>query len=96
MMSPYFPFSSGAEWKFRLMVLHPGEWGTRLECHLIERKLHHAPHYQALSYAWGSMNTDGSILVYDEIMKITTNLEIALRRVRQEEVDVVLWVDALV
>ncbi|KAI1455192.1 heterokaryon incompatibility protein-domain-containing protein [Annulohypoxylon moriforme] len=80
---------------FRLMLLLRGTWHEQLECSLRVKRLDETLNYQALSYAWGSLNTSGSILIGGARKEITANLEKTLKHLRREKDDVVLWVDAV-
>jgi len=53
------------------------------------------PSYTALSYAWGDGNGNRSICVGNTILTVGINLEAALRELRAEQDDLVLWVDQL-
>ncbi|KAI0168881.1 heterokaryon incompatibility protein-domain-containing protein [Hypoxylon sp. FL1284] len=81
--------------EFRLMSLRSGSWKTPLQCKLIIEQFENAPQYQALSYAWGSRSVTRPILVNGVEMEITVNLDTALRHLRREDADILLWVDAL-
>ncbi|KAI2778310.1 heterokaryon incompatibility protein-domain-containing protein [Daldinia loculata] len=80
---------------FRLMFLERGGWDLPLRCQLVTKKLMEVSGYQALFYAWGSPAVTRPIIVNDMNMTITINLDIALRRLRREDSDILLWVDAL-
>ncbi|OCK94179.1 uncharacterized protein K441DRAFT_483367, partial [Cenococcum geophilum 1.58] len=51
--------------------------------------------YEALSYTWGNPEEPLSILVNKREVPVTRNLHVALKHLRGETSDVVLWVDAL-
>lgn len=51
--------------------------------------------YTALSYAWGQENHPRPISVGETILNVSVNLEEALREVRDERNDVMLWVDQI-
>jgi Heterokaryon incompatibility protein (HET) len=51
--------------------------------------------YTALSYAWGDGIADQEILVGDSVQLISLNLANALRELRDDTFDVLLWVDQL-
>ena len=59
--------------------------------------------YVALSYVWGAQDPDGQgrIIVNDHMVKVTENLEAALRELQQSSkittggTDLKIWVDAL-
>ncbi|MCJ1464429.1 hypothetical protein MMC07_003042 [Pseudocyphellaria aurata] len=81
----------------RLLVILPSkEESTQLECLLTQVSLDDDPHYEALSYAWGSQNEDiGTVSLEGKPFPVTPNLEDALRNLRLEEKPRALWVDAL-
>ncbi|PTB63321.1 HET-domain-containing protein [Trichoderma citrinoviride] len=81
----------------RLLRLHHGLRGP-ISCELFQAELHRRENtvaYEALSYAWGSPNRTGSIIVNGCHMTVTFNLHQALLHLRQEDEDRVLWVDAV-
>lgn len=51
--------------------------------------------YEALSYAWGDPTKSHEIFVNGKVLKITTNLHVALQYLRQPDVARVLWIDAI-
>ncbi|KAH0439155.1 hypothetical protein CcaCcLH18_02950 [Colletotrichum camelliae] len=51
--------------------------------------------YEALSYVWGSSQLTHTIFVNGKQMRITENLFHALRQLRSDENDRILWVDAV-
>ncbi|KIM98268.1 hypothetical protein OIDMADRAFT_69443, partial [Oidiodendron maius Zn] len=51
--------------------------------------------YTALSYTWGDPTVTKEILVNGKPLQVTTNLESALRHLRQSDDAFVLWVDAV-
>lgn len=51
--------------------------------------------YEALSYQWGISQADQSIIINDQPKAITPNLALALRCLRLEMRERVLWVDAI-
>lgn len=84
---------------FRLIRLLRGQWNDEIRCELdvYYRNEAHYPSYRALSYVWGRWRRDPpKILVNGYAIKVTNNLEIALRHLREEGDDIILWVDALV
>lgn len=62
---------------------------------MLEEALVDESNYEALSYVWGDTSDLKAISLHDCIHHVTTNLETALRHLRSEEADRVLWVDAL-
>ena len=51
--------------------------------------------YVALSYVWGDENDRRPIFVNGDLVHIGTNLEEALRELRHDTEDVILWADQL-
>lgn len=85
---------------FRLITLSPGRWGDEIRCTLktYDRIDNCFPPYKALSYVWGRKRrrTPPEILVNDNKVKVTTNLEIALKYLREQNKETIFWIDALV
>jgi len=83
---------------FRLLRLLKGNSDDPIQCQLFESKLalpEHICDYAALSYTWGSKYRPGDIIVNGSNMAVTKNAYLALRDLRCQEQDQVLWVDAL-
>lgn len=81
---------------FRLIRLAKGS-GPEIECELIHAFLDGgdiAP-YDALSYTWGNPEITKSIKLNDKRFNITENLFHALQHLRLQDVDRMLWVDAV-
>lgn len=51
--------------------------------------------YEALSYVWGSVRDTKPITVEDQEVEVTVNLHTALRNLRHDDRERILWVDAL-
>jgi len=81
--------------EIRLVTLRKGSWPEEIFCKLSHAPLGNKPAYKALSYAWGSPRATRPILLNGQKHSVTVNLESALRRMRQAEHDIALWVDAL-
>lgn len=80
---------------FRLLHLRPGREPEELTCDLRNELLTEGTTFEALSYVWGDPNIREVIKVNDTLVSVTKNLHDALRRLRDETVARVLWVDAL-
>ncbi|QYT03035.1 HET domain-containing protein [Trichoderma simmonsii] len=83
---------------FRLIDLSPGQWNDEIHCTLTyyNRLRDRYPPYQALSYVWGRPRRNPpEILVNGYKIKVTANLETALKYLRDHEERVTLWIDAL-
>ncbi|KIW03347.1 uncharacterized protein PV09_05556 [Verruconis gallopava] len=81
--------------EIRLLHLHAGSWQDQLSSHLEHVQLSQNTRYEALSYVWGDLNSVCTILLDDCEFEITKNLGAALRRLRKENEERVLWVDQL-
>ena len=79
----------------RLISLLPGPFHSDLELALITYSPAEAPSYEALSYTWGDASSQITVLINGEPASIRTNLDIALRHLRDEEESRTLWVDAV-
>jgi hypothetical protein len=49
----------------------------------------------ALSYVWGDPTRAKSITCNMRLLKVTSSLSIALRAIRKQDAEVLLWVDAV-
>lgn len=82
--------------EIRLLELQPAEQTSdQLCCRLSTVVLSNPPAYEALSYVWGDANEKIPIVVNDRSFGVTTNLSAGLRRIRRQDVSVLLWVDAI-
>jgi len=79
----------------RVLILEPGKWADPLKARLEEKRFQDAKtSYEALSYAWGAFHLSGKrIQIQDSTLPITSNLDDALRSLRLEQCQRVLWVD---
>ena len=81
--------------EIRLLALKAGAHSADLCCSLSVKSLADEPCYDALSYAWGSIDGPGAIEVDGITVPVTRNLEIALRHLRSVTADRQLWIDAI-
>jgi hypothetical protein len=85
----------------RLILLHPATTvSTELECSIEHITLSQYEqdlinHYTALSYVWGERTDTKHILVNGCPFSITSNLESALRHLRDMKTTLRVWADAL-
>src|ERR1700749_5162946 len=83
---------------FRLLRLLNGDADT-LQCQLFESRLPplgHVEDYAALSCTWGSASKRPcEILINGSKMRVTKNVYLALRDLRYQKEDRILWIDAL-
>jgi hypothetical protein len=82
---------------FRVFRLQPGQRCAKLQCWIEERCLDECGEYEAISYVWGVKDASGAsyVLCENRQIAITSNLEIALRRLRWEHEERVLWADGI-
>ncbi|KAF2003069.1 ankyrin [Amniculicola lignicola CBS 123094] len=81
--------------EFRLLRLLKGTRGSPIQCKLFIQQLGQAQKYYAQSYTWGKKLEMEYIFVDGQKVEVQKNLANALHAFRREEVDVILWVDAL-
>ena len=81
--------------EIRILILSPGQPNDPLRGTLETVSLHDDPEYKAISYAWGKPVFPEQIHLSRGILRITTCLYGALRRIRSETEAVRLWADAI-
>lgn len=79
----------------RVLKLLPGGWSDVIQCQMSRVLLEENPDYEALSYVWGDSLLKYKILVNGVLYPITTNLYLALRRLRCVDAARTIWVDAV-
>ncbi|PMD36992.1 HET-domain-containing protein [Hyaloscypha variabilis F] len=85
-----------AKTNIRLVVLSPGQGNETIQCHLRIVRLSRAGRYEALSYEWGSLNDDTSLIILNgKLFRVQKNLSRALKALRSESVEQTFWIDAL-
>lgn len=92
---PIYKTLPDASDNLRLLIVHAGGMSEPIRCTLRIVSLHNKPSYDALSYTWGDSATTKPIEVDGFKIRITTNLEQALRHLRDVKNDLTLWVDAV-
>ncbi|KEY73413.1 hypothetical protein S7711_06833 [Stachybotrys chartarum IBT 7711] len=80
--------------QIRLLELLPGSRGA-INCQLRHVSLEDEPHYEALSYYWGTTTQQVKIFVDGLSFFVTQNLHAALWRLRNANHPKTLWVDAI-
>ena len=92
----YDPIDLGGA-NFRLLILLPGVrqdiWCEIFQAELNEREP--PASYEALSYTWGTPDKTHSVTMNGAKLRVTFNLYIALRYLRDKAEARILWVDAL-
>lgn len=94
MSLPYKPINKDSR-DIRLLTLRRGEWQDDIDCGLHVVSLDENPKYEALSYTWGSGSSTKPIFVNSNEVRVTVNLEAALRHIRSANRSHTLWIDAL-
>jgi Heterokaryon incompatibility protein (HET) len=79
----------------RIVSLYPGPGHQQLSASLIQVNLLDSPFYEAVSYTWGPPHNKHIIIVNGHPILIRKNLHDALIRLRPEDTDRQLWIDAL-
>lgn len=79
----------------RILHLRPGQIKDSIVCTLQVCSLHEHPPYHTLSYTWGDLNDVVLINCDNAILRVTKNLDIALRHIRQPRSPICLWIDAI-
>ncbi|KAL0262752.1 hypothetical protein SLS55_001724 [Diplodia seriata] len=78
----------------RVVELLPGAYKEKIVCQIYPIKISSGG-YKALSYVWGSTRNPESISLEGYQHNVTKNLARALRRLRERDRIVTLWIDAL-
>ncbi|KAF2691604.1 HET-domain-containing protein, partial [Lentithecium fluviatile CBS 122367] len=95
----YRSLERGHAKEIRLIQLHPGEFDDPINCDIFHAHLTADTKYEALSYAWTTDDGDASfsevIQCSGRLLDVTNNCFAALRRIRDESISRILWVDAI-
>ena len=91
-MYQYSPLDSGC---IRLLYQRAEEPGQPIYCDLLVASLRDLPPYQFLSYIWGRITQKTSVIIDHQQYMVYPNLAVALRGIRRQDTDLVLWVDCL-
>lgn len=85
-----------ADGAIRILTIEPAaSFGDPIVCALQHAHLVDHPPYEALSYTWGDPHDTASIQLGQSTVKITKNLEAALRHLRRRDAPRNVWADAL-
>lgn len=81
----------------RLARLLRGDQGEPIKCEIFETYLHQVEGvpYEALSYVWGTRQSEEMIFLDGCLFEVTRNLYEALAHLRRPDEDRVLWIDAI-
>lgn len=90
--------------EIRLLRIHPGHHDETVRCSLTIVSLDDRPEFEALSYVWGNASDTQTIYVDNVPFPATTNLESALRHIRDHSCEATnglipatldVWIDAV-
>jgi hypothetical protein len=90
----YSPLQPG---EIRLLHVKPGAAGPQIQLSLVHVNLNDQLEYEALSYTWGESSNTSTIVVNEtgHTLEVTVNCETALRALRKDDEERVLWIDAI-
>lgn len=80
--------------EIRLLTLCPGVFQQEIQCRLRIVSLNQSLKYVALSYCWGDCNDQDTISVNGQKITVTRSLATALKYMRRNDEEVILWNDA--
>jgi hypothetical protein len=80
---------------FRLLRLLKGV-GPNIDCELFQARLDDGEKvdYHAISYTWGGTDLSHTVILDGTKFNVTWNLYAALYHAREEEADMIIWIDA--
>lgn len=84
--------------EFRLLTVQGYSISTDpVRCTMSHASLRNAqkPRYEAISYVWGDQTKRSFIIVDGKVLGVPASAEYVLRRMRKEEEDRMLWIDAV-
>jgi hypothetical protein len=93
--------SLGVESKIRLLDIYPGSFNDPVRGQIVTADLSSTPAYDALSYTWADETGDAKrsreIRCVDDgsVIRITTNCEAAIQRLRLPSAKRRVWIDAI-
>ena len=79
----------------QLLRLHPGQYDDPLIGDLEFASLGDAPNYEAISYVWGEQTRSAEIACNGCTLTLTRSVDEALRRVRLESHQRLIWADQI-
>jgi hypothetical protein len=92
--SPYTDLSSSTA-EIRILTIFPGTIKEPIRARMDSVALDFHPQYTALSYCWGESGETCLVNVNDMDVPVGKSLEIALRNMRNEDSDSVVWADGI-
>ncbi|KAJ3561111.1 hypothetical protein NPX13_g9070 [Xylaria arbuscula] len=96
-LAPHFSFLpiDSSKGEIRLLKIEPGRDGEVIQCSYRLTTVNGDIQYETLSYVWGDLNANKSIIVEGTEVGLTDNLFNALSRIRHASEPRYIWVDAL-
>lgn len=91
----HYPPLRPSRQEIRLLTLHPGDFNSPIYVSLSKVSLKDVPIYEGISYVCGDPTNKRPIFLDGTETLILTNLESALRHVRLQDQDRLLWADAI-
>jgi hypothetical protein len=91
---PLTPHSSSQK-LIRLLRILPGCRSETLKCELQVTDLVDSPQFEALSYVWGGPEPAAAVFCNGQAKKVTPNLGTALLRLRYDDRERLVWIDAI-
>lgn len=86
---------NGHQRVIRTLVVHCGSFNNEMKCSLQTVSLDDDPTYTALSYSWGNPQDTCDITLNNQKITIRNTLAVALRYMRRDDKDIVVWADAI-
>jgi hypothetical protein len=93
--APLYTSIDSGQGEIRLLNIEPGAYDDDLKMRFTHARLSEEPVYAALSYVWGDPQSPGTCTLDGVSISINKNLDLALRRFREDNNCLVLWADAL-
>ncbi|CAF9935801.1 MAG: hypothetical protein HETSPECPRED_009903 [Heterodermia speciosa] len=81
--------------QIRLLEIQQGAYPDELLCNLSIAALTERPQYDALSYVWGDGLAKKPIMLDGTPVRVTENLDAAMRHLRRLDKSIFIWIDAL-
>lgn len=94
-LEPYTYMSLPTPTSIRVAELLPGDGSDPIVCQILTADFTSMPSYEAISYAWGDVNSSRHVICDGKVIKVTENLYSALIHLRFSDKSRYLWADAL-
>lgn len=90
--SIYKPLKDG---EIRLLILLPSQHEDKVRCTLRHVLVDANPDFETISYAWGDPTNTTTVELEGRDFMVTHNLYLALKNLRHEDEERVIWADAI-